>query len=76
VEVTHDGGVVKAGRAIVALPPTLAGRIRYFPALPPLRDQLTQQVPMGYVIKVQTSASWKAATAALSGSFRPRSARS
>ena len=46
-------GVVKAGRAIVALPPTLAGRIRYSPALPPLRDQLTQQVPMGYVIKVQ-----------------------
>jgi monoamine oxidase len=53
VEVTHDGGIVKAGRAIVALPPTLAGRIRYSPALPPLRDQLTQQVPMGYVIKVQ-----------------------
>src|SRR5215218_8174569 len=53
VEVTHDGGVVKAGRAIVALPPTLAGRIRYSPALPPLRDQLTQQVPMGYVIKLQ-----------------------
>jgi monoamine oxidase len=53
VEVTHDGGVVEAGRAIVALPPTLAGRIRYSPALPPLRDQLTQQVPMGYVIKVQ-----------------------
>jgi monoamine oxidase len=53
VEVTHDGGVVEAGRAIVAIPPTLAGRIRYSPALPPLRDQLTQQVPMGYVIKVQ-----------------------
>jgi monoamine oxidase len=53
VEVTHDGGVVKAGRAIVAVPPTLAGRIRYSPALPPLRDQLTQQVPMGYVTKVQ-----------------------
>jgi monoamine oxidase len=53
VEVTHDGGIVKAGRAIVALPPTLAGRIRYSPALPPLRDHLTQQVPMGYVIKVQ-----------------------
>ncbi len=53
VEVTHDGGDVKAGRAIVALPPTLAGRIRYSPALPPLRDQLTQQVPMGYVTKVQ-----------------------
>jgi monoamine oxidase len=52
VEVTHDGGVIEAGRAIVALPPTLAARIRYSPALPPLRDQLTQQVPMGYVIKV------------------------
>src|ERR671920_2536668 len=50
----HDGGgVIKAGRAIVAVPPTLAGRIRYSPALPPLRDQLTQQVPMGYVTKVQ-----------------------
>jgi monoamine oxidase len=55
VEVTHDGGVVRAGRAIVALPPTLAGRIRYSPPLPPLRDQLTQQVPMGYVIKVQVA---------------------
>src|SRR5919107_3821784 len=53
VEVTYDGGSVGAARAIVALPPTLAGRIRYSPALPPLRDQLTQQVPMGYVIKVQ-----------------------
>ena len=53
VEVTHDGGVVEAARVIVAVPPTLAGRIRYSPALPPLRDQLTQQVPMGYVTKVQ-----------------------
>jgi monoamine oxidase len=53
VEVMHDDGLVKAGRAIVALPPTLAARIRYSPALPPLRDQLTQQVPMGYVTKVQ-----------------------
>jgi monoamine oxidase len=55
VEVKHDGGVFRAGRAIVALPPTLAGRIRYSPALPPLRDQLTQQVPMGYVIKAQVA---------------------
>jgi monoamine oxidase len=47
----------------VALPPTLAGRIRYSPALPPLRDQLTQQVPMGYVTKVQIAYSepfWRA----------------
>jgi len=53
VEVMHEVGIVRAGRAIVALPPALAGRIRYSPALPPLRDQLTQQVPMGYVTKVQ-----------------------
>jgi monoamine oxidase len=55
VEVIQDGGMVRAGRAIVALPPTLAGRIRYSPVLPPLRDQLTQQVPMGYVIKVHVA---------------------
>jgi monoamine oxidase len=63
VEVAHDGGIVTAGQAIVALPPTLAGRIRYSPALPPLRDQLTQQVPMGYVTKVQIAYSepfWRA----------------
>jgi monoamine oxidase len=55
VEVTHDGGGVRAARVILAVPPTLAGRIRYSPALPPLRDQLTQQVPMGYVTKVQVA---------------------
>ena len=52
VKVTHDGGIVEGDRMIVAVPPTLAGRIRYSPVLPPLRDQLTQQVPMGYVTKV------------------------
>ena len=63
VEVTHDGGVVEAGYVVVAVPPTLAGRIHYSPALPPLRDQLTQQVPMGYVTKVQiayTEPFWRA----------------
>ena len=51
--VTHaDGGVtVRARRAVVALPPALAGRLAYAPALPGLRDQLTQRVPMGSVIK-------------------------
>lgn len=44
---------VQAQRAIVAIPPTLAGRIRYAPALDGLRDQLTQRIPMGTVIKVQ-----------------------
>ncbi len=44
---------VRARRAIVAIPPALAGRIRYAPALDGLRDQLSQRMPMGTVIKVQ-----------------------
>lgn len=49
-----DGGrvEVRARRCVVAIPPTLAGRIRYRPGLPADRDQLTQQVPMGAVTKV------------------------
>ena len=38
-------------RAIVAVPPTLAGRIRYSPPMPGFRDQLTQRMPQGTVIK-------------------------
>jgi monoamine oxidase len=44
-------GDLRARRLIVALPPALAGRIDYEPALPAARDQLTQRVPMGTVIK-------------------------
>jgi monoamine oxidase len=44
-------GEVRARRAIVAVPPALAGRIEYDPALPGARDQLTQRMPMGSVIK-------------------------
>jgi len=51
VRVHADGVAVRARRAIVALPPTLAGRIAYDPPLPGLRDQLTQRVPQGTVIK-------------------------
>jgi monoamine oxidase len=47
-----EGGLaVRAKRAIVAIPPTLAGRIAYDPPLPALRDQLTQRMPQGTVIK-------------------------
>jgi len=46
-----DGPTVRARRAIVAVPPTLAGRIAYDPPLPALRDQLTQRMPQGTVIK-------------------------
>ena len=44
-------GEVRARRAIVAVPPTLAGRIEYDPPLSAARDQLTQRMPMGSVIK-------------------------
>lgn len=47
--VTVEG--VRARRAIVAVPPAIAGRIEYDPPLPALRDQLTQRVPMGAVVK-------------------------
>jgi monoamine oxidase len=49
--VHHDGGTITARRLIVAIPPVLAGRIRYAPALPGVRDQLTQRSVMGSVIK-------------------------
>jgi monoamine oxidase len=52
VRVRGDGVAVSAKAAIIALPPTLAGRLRYHPALPALRDQLTQRVPMGTVYKI------------------------
>ena len=52
VTVHHDGGAVTARRAIVAIPPVLAGRIRYSPPMPGERDQLTQRSFMGSVIKV------------------------
>jgi monoamine oxidase len=42
---------VRARRAIVAVPPTLAGRLDYDPPLRALRDQLTQRMPQGSVIK-------------------------
>jgi monoamine oxidase len=43
---------VRAKRAIVAVPPTLAGRIDYRPDLPAERDQLTQRLPQGTLTKV------------------------
>jgi monoamine oxidase len=40
-------------RIIVTVPPLLAGRIDYEPALPHWREQLTQRTPMGSAIKCQ-----------------------
>jgi monoamine oxidase len=53
VTVYADGQTVKGRQVIVAIPPTLAGRIDYSPALPPLRDQLTQHMPQGSLMKFE-----------------------
>jgi monoamine oxidase len=52
VRVESDGVTIKAESAIVAIPPTLAGRIDYDPALPAARDQLTQRLGQGTLTKV------------------------
>ncbi len=52
VTVTTDRGEWSARRAVFALAPTLANRIMYSPALPTLRDQLTQRTPMGATAKI------------------------
>ena len=51
VTVLADGVLATGRAAVVAVPPTLAARIDYEPALPAYRDQLTQRVPAGSVIK-------------------------
>jgi monoamine oxidase len=50
--VVHADGVTARGRrAVLAIAPALAGRIAYDPPLPAARDQLTQRMPLGTVIK-------------------------
>ena len=53
VMASNAAGHVEGKRIIVAVPPLLAGRIEYEPALPLQRQQLTQRAPMGSVIKCQ-----------------------
>jgi len=53
VVVDTDRGRFAAERAIVAISPMLAGRIRFDPPLPALRDGLAQHMPHGSVIKLQ-----------------------
>ena len=69
VTVHGEEPVARGRRAILAIAPTLAGRLRYDPPLPGYRDQLTQRVPMGAVIKcfaVYDEPFWR--TEGLSGS--------
>ncbi len=51
VTVVSDRLEVSARRAIVAIPPALAGRIAYEPALPAVRDGLSQRMAQGSVVK-------------------------
>ena len=51
VTVVADGATARSRRVVVAIPPPLAGRIAYDPPLPGHRDQLTQRMPQGAVVK-------------------------
>jgi monoamine oxidase len=51
VHASGSFGTVQARRAIVAVPSPLAARIAYDPPMPAGRDQLTQRMPMGSVLK-------------------------
>ena len=52
VTVVSGKVTAKGKQVIVAIPPTLAGRITYEPGLPLERDQLTQRYPQGTLTKV------------------------
>ena len=47
----RSGLVARGRRVVVAISPTLAGRIMYDPPLPGVRDQLTQRLPNGSAMK-------------------------
>lgn len=49
---TRSGEEFSGTHVILTLPPTLAGRLTYDPVLPSWRDQLTQRLPAGSVMKV------------------------
>jgi monoamine oxidase len=51
VRVHTDASVLEAQRVVVAMSPAMAARLDYSPALPAVRDQLTQRTPMASIIK-------------------------
>jgi monoamine oxidase len=53
VTVVSDRMTVSAKHVIVAIPPTLTGRIEFAPALPVARDALVQRLPQGALIKCE-----------------------
>jgi monoamine oxidase len=52
VEAVSENGTIGGRYAVVAIPPTLAGRIEYEPSVSVGRDQLTQRFSMGAAVKV------------------------
>ncbi len=66
---------VSAKRAVVAMPPHLAGRVAYSPPLPASRDQLTQRVFMPAIIKalaVYETPFWRQNSSSSSPKFSPK----
>ncbi|MCA1783165.1 MAG: flavin monoamine oxidase family protein [Intrasporangiaceae bacterium] len=62
VVTSRSGRRFEGTHVVVTLPPTLAGRLDYDPVLPSWRDQLTQRLPAGSVIKlyaVYTEPFWR-----------------
>jgi monoamine oxidase len=51
VTISADGLTVRAGRAIVTVPPSLGAAIQYEPAMPADRAFLFSRMPAGWVIK-------------------------
>lgn len=52
VEVESNTSTVRARRAVVAMPPSLAVRLDYSPALPLERSMALRRMPSGFVLKV------------------------
>ena len=46
VTVSTSTGCTQARYCLIAMPPAMAGRLQYTPALPPARDYLTQRMPI------------------------------
>jgi len=51
VDVVADAVTVRARRVVVAIPPALAGHVRYTPTLPPARAMLLQRLAAGWTYK-------------------------
>jgi monoamine oxidase len=54
VTIRTGKGQYKARFCVMAMPPSLSLKMRYSPLLPPAKDQLAQNMPMGAVLKTIT----------------------